>query len=344
MKITFVSPHSLRNFGGGERWHISIGNMLVEKGIEVEMYAMSYIPTAKPRLTMEEVNSMIKFPYHEIDFKAGKYNPRRMKKVPQLASDVFYISGGYYFFLRQCLKFSGPKIFGFHDPALQTPENLLQRMIVNKLFPKFNSIHILNEQQKILIPLSVKTFLLPNTWFEQLPAFEDKFEKFTVFFFGRHEVSKGIDTLEYVLSHLSREIEFFIAGSGSVKINLPEDKPNVYFLGFVDDKELSYYLSRSHVVLFPSYSEASSGVATETLAHSTPLVYRDIPQNGLLNNIDLNIKCKSNQEFLTAIQNLKKLYETDKMGYFERCKKLGKSLITPETYINTIIGEAKKLV
>lgn len=344
MKITFVSPHSLRNFGGGERWHITVGNMLADKEIDVEMYAMSYMPIPVQRLSLSEINKMIKFNYHEIPYIAGRYNPRRMKEVPNLVSDVFYITGGYYFFLRQCLQFKGPKVYGFHDPALQTPNSFLQGRIIKGLFPKFDMFHILNTLQETLIPAYAKRFLLENTFFEPIPDFREKFKKFTVFFFGRHEKSKGIDTLEYVIQNLNEDIELYIAGSGSVKIDIPSGKKNIHLLGFVDELTLRDYLSRSHVVLFPSYSEASPGVVTETLANSTPLVFRNIPQNRILINTELNIKCDTDSDFLDALLKLKVEYDSDPKLYLDKCRKLSQKLMSPEKYITIFIDNIRSIV
>ena len=311
----------------------------MKRGIEVEIYALSYLPTGEQRISFPKLEKMINFQYRELEYRIGKMSPLRMKKIPSLVNtDLIYIMGAYYYFLKQCLKLNSPKVYGFHDPALQSPKNLLQKRIVKNLFPKFSLIHLLNKWQLKMIPSNSNHFLLENTWFGELPKIQEKFEKFTVLFFGRHEESKGLKTLEYVAMNFPDDSVLNIAGSGSVPLNLLHPKNNVNFLGFLDDNELYYNISRSHAVLFPSFSEASSIVAIESISHSTPVIYRNIPQNFLLERSDLCLKCTSDEEFLTGVIKLGSSYEENPQEYLNRCKGLPSILMSKDDYFNTLIS------
>lgn len=323
---------------------ISVGNLLVQKGVKVEIYALGFLPISGPRVSINDLLKIIKFDYHEVAYKRGRFNPLRMEAIPKIDTDVTYVTGGYYYFLKQCFKSNSPTIYGFHEPALQKPNSRLQKLIVNKLFPKFDLFHLLNEVQLEIIPKESKYFILSNTWFDEIPKSTDKFEKFTILFLGRHEVSKGIDTLEYVINNAENDIELYIAGSGSVNLNVPKDKSNVHVLGFVEEKILGEYLSKSHAVLFPSYSEASSIVAVEALAHSTPLVYRGLPQNALLDNIEMCLKADNDINFLKAVNELKKQYSLNPSEYLKKCSLLPGFLMPSETYIETFIAKAASLI
>lgn len=273
-----------------------------------------------------------------MEYKIGKLNPLRMKNVPSIKSDLLYVIGAYYYFLEQTLSLDGPKVYGFHDPALQSPGNLLQKRIVKSLFPKFNLFHLLSSSQVKVIPQNSRYFLLENTRFSALPSFQEKFEKFTILFFGRHEESKGIMTLQNVAQNISSNIELNIAGSGNVPLNIPASKNNVHVLGFLNDKDLYYNIAKSHAVLFPSFSEASSLVAIQSLSNFTPLVYRDIPENSLLEKSDLCIKCHNDEDFLQGLNTLRIEYERDPQEYLEKCKKLPYILSDPQDYFNSFIN------
>ncbi len=288
---------------------------------------------------------MINFEYYELEYKLGKLSPLRMKKVPtNIKTDLIYIIGAYYYFIEQCLTFDSPTVFGFHDPALQSPQNLLQKRIVKNLFPKFDLIHLLNKPQMNIIPPNCNYFLLENTWFGDFPEFQNKFEKFTVLFFGRHEESKGLKTLEYVAAHFPDDLVLNIAGSGSVPLNIPNSKNNIHDLGFLDTDQLYYHISKSHAVLFPSFSEASSIVAIESVSNSTPVIYRDIPQNFLLERSDLCLKCSRDEEFLDSIKKMSASFKENPQQYLDGCRKLRNILMPSEEYFDTLIFNLNSII
>ena len=103
-------PYSLRYYGGGEKWCISVCNLLAQKGIEVEVYALDFSPDNSFRLSQAQLNTKTNFNYWEIQHTGGKTTPLKMRKVPKVESDYIYLMGGYYHFLSQLVKLKTRKI------------------------------------------------------------------------------------------------------------------------------------------------------------------------------------------------------------------------------------------
>ncbi len=333
--ITFLRARSLRNYGGGDKWVISIGNLLKNEGYKVKVYALSY--SSEYRVSEDYLRKIIKFEYIEIPFIKNKLTSLKMRRIPEIDNTIIYSDAGYYTFLKQILKLKEPKIWGFHNPFLMKSNNYFQKKILNSIIPRFDKIHILSEIQKNLIKNN-NAFLLENTYLGEMIPKKEKFDKFTVLFFGRHEEDKGINTVKYVAENLSNNIDLLIAGSGSQSYKLNIKKENVKFLGFLSDDKLSDLLLRSHLVLFPSYSESSSSlVSVESLAHYTPLIYRDIEVNKMLKKIPFNLSANKDEEFLKGIYIKYNEYIKDKNKYLDECYNLPKYLMSKEKYVQLFI-------
>ncbi len=334
-EIIFLSAISLKNYGGGEKWIINVGNLLKNKSFKVKVYALSYSPNY--RVDENYLRNIIKFDYIEIPFVKSKITPLKMKNLPEVGEGIIYSNAGYYYFLKQILKLKNRNIWGFHDPSLMNPKNYFQKKILNNIIPKFDKIHILNEIQGKIIKNNYVN-LLENSYLGDAVPKKEKFDKFTVLFFGRHEEDKGVNTVKYVAENLSDGIDLLIAGSGSQSNKLNIKKGNVKFLGFVSDDDLYEKILKSHLVLFPSYSESSlSFVANESLAHYTPLIYRDIEINKMLEKIPFNLPARKDEEFLNNIYIKYKEYNKDPDLYLKKCYNLPNYLMSKEDYIQLFI-------
>ena len=336
-KIAFFSPGSLLNYGGGDKWIINMGNILIDRGYDVSVYTSSMISPNGPRLNVESLSEITKFSYTELLYKKSKFKPMKLKQIPNDSFEFIYVMGGYYGILKQLLHIKGIKTYGFHDPALQNPKNALQKRILSKIIPEFDKVHMLSEEQ-IKIVENKNKFLLENTWlFDPIPQ-EEKFDKFTVLFFGRHENIKGISTVKYVAENLPESINMIITGTGeSSNILNNINRKNVKNLGFIDEKELSSLISKSHIILFPSYVEASSLVPVEAFAHHTPVIYRPIPQNRLLMKSEFNISASEDLEFLQAILLAEKNYSEESELYLKYCFNLSELLTPRDEYLKLFI-------
>ena len=338
MKIGFIGVFRLNTKGtpGFEKWVISISNQLVRLGHEVYVFGLTSIPNRYFYELDNKLPGKFNFQYFEIETKWGRLMPLKMKKIPSMDLDIIYTSAGYYSLVKQILLMPGKKIFGFHIPALEHPNGLRSRALLKKLLPQFNGIHVLSPTQLGLLPKGINVIELPNTAFiEQRNIEICKFEIFTVVYFSRWELTKGIQTLVYVCSKMPDDIRVIILGFGSVDVNkLIGKRKNIEIKGMVDENSLYDIVKQSHVTLFPSFAESSSLTLFESLALGTPIVYRNIPQNSFLTNNDftLNSQASSDDDFVESILNLKKLYDEDKKSYYQNCSFLKEEVMSIEEY------------
>lgn len=340
MKILFINPHSLRNWGGNENWVTRMAELLLERGIDVELISLDHIPGGINRVDDKFINSKIKFKYTEIKPKGGKRTPLRASRIPDINADIIYTTVPYYGFLKQISKIALPKVWGFHDPSLQNPSNLPQKLLLSKLLPRFDMIHLLSSVQLDQVKNIKNVKVLESTWIYGMPECGNKYEKFTVMFYGRHETDKGIDTLLKVKSEFGNSINFIVAGSGPRSKDLKNKFSDDELVGFVSDEDLINYVRHSHVTLFPSHSESTTSlVAMESLANCTPLLYRDIPVNKNLGNFDMNIECHSDEDFINGIRKLRSWYESDKEGYLEQSKKLQYKMVSYKEYVDIFLND-----
>ena len=90
-----------------------------------------------------------------------------------------------------------------------------------------------------------------------------------IFYVGRLEKSKGVDTLLRATRGMKDRV--VIAGNGSQREALGKlAGPNVAFVGGVTDEELLHYYRSASMTVFPSLFEGFGLVALESLACGTP--------------------------------------------------------------------------
>jgi glycosyltransferase involved in cell wall biosynthesis len=338
MKIGIFGVFRLNTKGtpGFEKWVISISNLLAELGHEVFVIGLTSVPNRYFYELDNKLSAKFNFHYFEIESEWGRLTPLHMKKIPKLDLDLIYVSAGYYSLVKQILMMPGKKVFGFHIPTIEHPNGLRSKALLKKLLPRFNGIHVLSKTQLRLLPKGANVIELPNTAFIDKRNSEiSKFEIFTVVYFSRWELTKGVKTLAYVCSNIPDDIRIVILGFGSVNLNhLIVKRKNVEIKGIVDEDSLYDIVKRSHVTLFPSFSESSSLTLLETLALGTPVVYRNIPQNSFLtrNHDSINFQASSDEEFVSAIMNLKELYDEDKESYYQKCSLLKKEVMSVHEY------------
>lgn len=340
MKILFITPHTLRYWGGNEKWVVQVGNLLTQRGHNVELLTLDLAPNYINRVSDDYILKNIKFTHSELNTKRGKFLPLQAKDIPRIDADVIYTTVPYYGFLKQILKIECPKVWGFHDPSLMQPSNLLQKRLISNLVPRFDFIHLLSGIQLSQFK-TIKFFkILETTWLNDIKPLNDKFDQFTIIFFGRHETSKGIDTLINIKSRLDNRVNFLIAGKGSRSNDLMTSFKKHEFLGFLEDEELEFFVRHSHATIFPSYSESTTSmVAMESLANFTPLVYRDLPFNKNLAKFEMNIGCRNDDDFTMAIMKLYDLFASSKDNYVDNCRRIPNKLLPVKDYIDSFIND-----
>ncbi len=349
MKILFNTVNSLRYYGGAEKWAISTINGLTEHGHSVEAVYLSFVPNGIERVSDEYIRSVLRSPYNEVRFRRGKFTPLQMDDPPNYDKyDVVYTMAGYYGFLKQIIEHASiKKIFGLHDPALQNPKlNRLQRMIIDKLVPKFDVVHLQDQSQKNIFKNVDNRFRVLQTWYYgPYPDLKTShsFDRFTIVFAGRHETDKGFDTLMQIAKKIPDNVDLIILGTGTRTEELQNLNNNVKNLGFVSDFELSDILKKSHVMLYPSYSESTTSMTlNDGLINGLPILFRPIPQNTDLLNYPECKKCEKTEDFLDSIINLRDKWESDPNEYLELRISLQNRLKNKGDYVQAFIDTILK--
>lgn len=102
-----------------------------------------------------------------------------------------------------------------------------------------------------------------------------------IFFAGRLEFEKGVQTVLDALPLLPLPARFYVAGVGTHMDELKRHterlglSDRVSFLGFVPDEELRMYYAAADVAVVPSIYEPFGMVALETMAAGTPCIAAD---------------------------------------------------------------------
>lgn len=346
--ILFTASNSLRGYGGGEKWSIKVLNGLVEKGHDVTALYLSYLPGGIERMPMEELLPKLKFKYREFPYKRSKLSPLHMaEKIDYSGYDVIYTYTTFYLFLKQFLAWSqgsgAKRVFGLHNPVIAQGAklNMLERKTVG-LIPQFDTIHLLDASQTSLFSShKEKIRVLPNSYIGELPEIRKMNAKspFTILFVGRHETNKGFDLLMEVASGIPENIQLVILGSGSRSVELNNiSKPNVAVEGFVSEERMNELMETSHVLLFPSVSEASSAVPMEALAFGLPIIYRDIPSNKVLAEAPGCKLAKSSREIMDYLETLKVKYESNPEEYEKMRKDLQKFSQKEGDYVDNFLN------
>lgn len=333
-RICFFTTASLEDYGGGEKWLITIANELVTRGFSVLVFGTKN--KTQKRKSLQELESNIKFKYEEIEAK-GWFFPFMLKQLPQIKCDLIYVMGGYYFYIRQILKLNGKKVYGGHDPSLMKPKTFFKKRILKSLLPKFDKIHAINKEELMWSTYNKNTYVLENTYFGPVLSYEKKPDNFTVLYYGRHEKIKGTETVKYIINNLDPTLSIIIAGAGTESESLKYNKQNFLFLGFINEDVLYETIRKAHAVLFPSYTEVSPLVVYEVLGNYTPIIYRNRDFNSVLNNIELCRKADSDQEFLDQIYYLYTIFKTKRDYYDTMCSKLPSGIDSFENYIEKFI-------
>lgn len=102
-----------------------------------------------------------------------------------------------------------------------------------------------------------------------------------VFFAGRLEYEKGVQTVLDALRLVEQPVRFYVAGVGthSDELRAHVDRAGlsekVHFVGFIDDAELQRYYAAADLAVVPSLYEPFGMVALETMASGTPCIAAD---------------------------------------------------------------------
>ncbi|MDH5374577.1 MAG: glycosyltransferase family 4 protein [Candidatus Bathyarchaeota archaeon] len=308
MKIAFCLHISLAYGGGGEKWTIALAKALKDKGHNIEIYALPYVPNKRKVLQLQKT-SLDSIPYHE----AWRH------RIGADVAYIFYNPLSYVFFKTKC-----PKIAGIHSQIYFLPKTppitygipailarLFHKIIGEADLSLFDAVHMVN---KIQIKHR-KIHYIPN--FVDSNVYKPRNEKncrFTVLFAGRPSWQKGWDIflkVAYIVKKMHPDIDFMWAGGHDEEI-----KGVVNCLGYIGkDKQLSEVYSAAHLVLLPSRSDIFGVTILESLACGTPVITTPITTHKAL-NLPL-FYGEHTWDFVRAIEQLRFLWQNDKEKYME---------------------------
>ena len=89
VKVTFLTPQSLRSWGGGERWIYTIANLLQDNNFQVTVLSLSFSPNNLYRINLDQLLENAKFKYEELPFIKSKHLPLRASKFPNQSNSSF---------------------------------------------------------------------------------------------------------------------------------------------------------------------------------------------------------------------------------------------------------------
>ncbi|MGC8645810.1 MAG: glycosyltransferase family 4 protein [Thermoplasmata archaeon] len=335
----------LRNYGGLEKWHIQIANMLASRGHEVSVIGINL--GGMKRVDGSYIRRIIKFPYTE--------NPA-LESLPDLESDILYTSIGNKSVLDYIVRAKCATIFGAHHSeyvlyhssrGIAWGKDILsfngfktkvwiRRLL--KLLPKFSAVHVTNPILSDWKRYNRNVFVIPNVPMNP-ESNAPKGNVFTVLFFGRHERIKGTETVSKLAKNLPSDTVLLIAGSGSESERLKAmSSDRVRFLGFLDEGSLADTIASSHLVVFPSHSENNSLILAEALRNGTPVVARRANFNSLLEGKPLCQFASSDEEFIKRIEELRDLFYRDPESYREKSKALKSAIPSASEYVEKFEG------
>lgn len=337
MKIAFLTPVSLKEWGGVENWIFQVAQLLSRRH---QVAVVSNTVIWKTR--MEQIPAHI-FTYYEIPtLKITSVKPSViLLRAPQWIKnfDVLYLYHNSIVYSYQVLSmYKQPIILGIHvDPLLYISSKTAQKFYqwaLQFLFRKFKYVcHVLSRETCIWLQKIGITNLFPipngvNTRVFQLCKNSLNSQSFNVLFSGRLTWDKGTDTLIEIIQHVNRKlklrnIKFIITGSGpfeDIIKNVAQKCKNVEYLGFIPREDLPNIYGSAHLFLIPSKSEGMPLRLLEAQSCGLPAVgsnilgISDIIINGKTGQL---VNMRNVEGFAKAIKSYYELWLNSPFKYHE---------------------------
>ena len=332
MRIAFLTPVSLREWGGVEYWIFNIAQLLSKKH---QVVVISNGIFSKKRMKQLPLHL---FGYYELptlaitSLKPAIILPHYPKWIEDF--DIIYLYHAsllYSYKILQSLK--RPIILGIHYNILPFSNFNFAERIALSLFS-----YILERAVAISCRSNYQAYLLQKLFevkrdkiFVNRPFVESSFKPcsekrhFTVLFVGRLTEGKGIEIVLEAINQTNEDIRWVFIGSGEAKYEtilkkISKKKPNVIWKGFIASKKLPKEFSEASVTLIPSKNEAFPNVALQSLACGTPVILSRIPSSLELASL-LPVKAYSlfnfgaSHELLKAILQWKRIIENNSIYY-----------------------------
>ena len=302
-----LCPHiSLKHYRGGEKWAVSLANLLAEEGIDVAVRALPYLPDGQSRVGVEEVLN-----------DAVTYREAWRHDLSEFDSAyVFYTPFSNFFFSGDVFSIAGihswvyvtDRLYESHYGAVPTAVKLLYRLFGEHDLQRFDAVHTVTPA---FDSPHARTVHVPNFVDTELfhPDRTPLDEEFTVLVTAAHIPEKGWDLAREVAGRLPEDARLVATGTS--------DDPNVEDLGFLDEDELAEAYASAHVVLHPARVDTDSMVINEACASGTPVVTTPLPTHVRENEAVLHAETPG--EMVGVLRLLHREWERNR-GYAARCR------------------------
>lgn len=276
---------SLKYFGGGEKWIILLANELTKRGHNVEIFSLPFLLDGKPKINPKDLLNGI--PYHE------GYHHR-------IKADVCYVT--YHPLSWLNFSISSPKIAGIHSQTYWLPLNEKYGFLPNvaKVIGKFVNKRELKHLDAIHRIIPAYPIDHPHVYDIPIPVDSNTYkptpknEEFEAVYFSRKTWSKGFDVLGEIENAMNPEVKIKISGG-------------------IKEKDMSHFISSSHVSLFPSRADMCSQGIIESVMCGTPVITTPMPTHKAL-SLPL-FYASTVGEFIELVHYVKHLWEDDREGY-----------------------------
>ena len=304
LKVSIFTGSRITYFGGGERYAIDLGNELVRRGFKVIVFTQW--DDSNSNLPLSEIEKMCNFEivrYNILPFIRSPTVPVLNKMLFSKLKDtnIVYNMDDSLFTTFLLILFSRLNhiryISGMHIPRsfmfgfeASTHPNLksiwrIYKYFLRALYKGFiDNVHILNkEQMKDLDSLkySGKTYFIPNYINDKREKVEVNKNDFVVLFTANINIKiKGVDLLCDIIERTlleGKDIKFEITGQSGDGVDLVDRlvkkyPNNVFYLGFISDKELKDLLRTASLFILTSRFESFSLSVLRAQAFGLPVV------------------------------------------------------------------------
>jgi len=318
MNIALCSPMSISYYGGAEKQICQIAHLLHDNGYEVNVYALPFAHTGRK----VQVDDVLEVPYHE----SWRHS---------ISADVSYVY--YQPFYWRLFSINGKKIAGMHSIETFYPVPIYSRKywafkVIG--YPDLSSFDAVRTLNPSLLVRHHNIYCISD-WIDtsQYQPFNEKLDKFSILYVGRHTKWKGWPVYKKVCHELERRgynFNFFSTGKGD---NL------IKGLGMILGGMPSLY-SKCHILVHPSRADTFGLSIAESLACKTPVITTPLLMHRAL-NMPL-FYAWTEEAFLNKILNIYNLWRSNYSSYNKLCNNIRKSV---ERYdVNTVFPHFEKML
>ena len=349
MKVAVFTGSDLRNYGGGEKdvinWVTRLNNEL-----DITVYTPEDMDTSHHRIKKEDLPADMKIVWYKGKKIRLLKDIRPLQKFDLHEYDKVYSMCQGFLLNRKLIPQSKKFLLGIHAQSTLAKEpieahKLWKRIFFRILYPinmhyikKADEIRIQNkddERRLHEIGFKGKIWNVPPSMFDTTPEPIEPFD-FYVVWFNRVSPEKRPEKLVEIAQYL-KDVKFCAIGSGPLS-NIFNNIPNIEYLGFLSEYNLSDTLRKASLCVMTSRGENFGMSAVEAQAYGVPTLAYDVM--GLR---DYNETVKDTTEMVKRIIDYKTEFRNDREAYMRKRRVLREFGL--ERFSNkTVIPQIKEMM